>query len=221
MHESHQTAELVHIDLGVAFEQGKLLPTPELVPFRLTRDIVDGMGVLGVEGVYRRCCEHTLEVLQNNHEALMTILDVFVHDPLYSWTANVKVFRIAQLLRSHKSSHLYVGCRPCSGSSVRGWTVSATAAGSLSTSCPRPRSRLLAFSSASKYALVPLATAASCRLTFANVRAQEKLGGVVDGVVLTVQGHVNQLIQVRATSTSSPVAGLANMPAPVAAGGAK
>ena len=49
-----QTAEVVHIDLGVAFEQGKILATPETVPFRLTRDIVDGMGVAGVEGVYRR-----------------------------------------------------------------------------------------------------------------------------------------------------------------------
>ena len=49
-----KTAELVHIDLGVAFEQGKILPTPETVPFRLTRDIVDGMGVSGVNGVFRR-----------------------------------------------------------------------------------------------------------------------------------------------------------------------
>lgn len=49
-----QTAELVHIDLGVAFEQGRILPTPETVPFRLTRDIVDGMGISGVEGVFRR-----------------------------------------------------------------------------------------------------------------------------------------------------------------------
>ena len=29
------TAELVHIDLGVAFEQGRILPTPETIPFRL------------------------------------------------------------------------------------------------------------------------------------------------------------------------------------------
>ena len=49
-----QTAELVHIDLGVAFEQGRILPTPEAVPFRLTRDVVDGMGIAGVEGVFRR-----------------------------------------------------------------------------------------------------------------------------------------------------------------------
>lgn len=39
---------------GVAFEQGKILPTPETVPFRLSRDIVDGMGIAGVEGVFRR-----------------------------------------------------------------------------------------------------------------------------------------------------------------------
>jgi serine-protein kinase ATM len=49
-----KSAELIHIDLGVAFEQGRILPTPETVPFRLTRDIVDGMGVAGVEGVFRR-----------------------------------------------------------------------------------------------------------------------------------------------------------------------
>ena len=48
------TAELVHIDLGVAFEQGKILPTPERIPFRLTQDIVDGMGPSGVEGCFRR-----------------------------------------------------------------------------------------------------------------------------------------------------------------------
>jgi phosphatidylinositol kinase/protein kinase (PI-3 family) len=34
----NRTAEVVHIDLGIAFDQGKLLTTPELVPFRLTRN---------------------------------------------------------------------------------------------------------------------------------------------------------------------------------------
>ncbi len=29
-----RTAEMVHIDLGIAFEQGRILPTPETVPFR-------------------------------------------------------------------------------------------------------------------------------------------------------------------------------------------
>ncbi|KAJ7956242.1 Serine/threonine-protein kinase ATM [Quillaja saponaria] len=79
------TAEVVHIDLGVAFEQGLMLKTPERVPFRLTRDITDGMGVTGVEGVFRRCCEETLSVMRTNKEALLTIIEVFIHDPLYKW----------------------------------------------------------------------------------------------------------------------------------------
>ncbi|KAL1153771.1 hypothetical protein V6Z11_A09G199000 [Gossypium hirsutum] len=79
------TAEVVHIDLGVAFEQGLMLKTPERVPFRLTRDIIDGMGAAGVEGVFRKCCEETLSVMRTNKEALMTIIEVFIHDPLYKW----------------------------------------------------------------------------------------------------------------------------------------
>nr|XP_046246217.1 serine-protein kinase ATM isoform X2 [Scatophagus argus] len=83
-----QTAELVHIDLGVAFEQGKILPTPETVPFRLSRDIVDGMGITGVEGVFRRCCEKTMEVMRSSQEALLTIVEVLLYDPLFDWTMN-------------------------------------------------------------------------------------------------------------------------------------
>lgn len=43
-----------HLFVGIAFEQGRTLVTPETVPFRLTRDIIDGMGVSGIEGVFRR-----------------------------------------------------------------------------------------------------------------------------------------------------------------------
>ena len=79
------TGETIQIDLGIAFDQGKILSTPELVPFRLTRDIVDGMGSTGVEGVYRKCCEETLKVLRDKSHVLLTILDVFRHVPLYQW----------------------------------------------------------------------------------------------------------------------------------------
>uniref|UniRef100_A0A8C7HIJ7 non-specific serine/threonine protein kinase n=1 Tax=Oncorhynchus kisutch TaxID=8019 RepID=A0A8C7HIJ7_ONCKI len=92
-----QTAELVHIDLGVAFEQGKILPTPETVPFRLSRDIVDGMGITGVEGVFRRCCEKTMEVMRCSQEALLTIVEVLLYDPLFDWTMNpLKAFYLQQ-----------------------------------------------------------------------------------------------------------------------------
>ncbi|CAL1538508.1 unnamed protein product [Lymnaea stagnalis] len=81
-----QTAELVHIDLGIAFDMGHILPTPETVPFRLTRDIVDGMGVTGVEGAFRRCCENTMHVMKDNSESLLTIVQVLLYDPLSHWS---------------------------------------------------------------------------------------------------------------------------------------
>ena len=80
------TGEVVHIDLGIAFEQGRVLPVPEVVPFRLTRDLVDGMGITGTEGVFRRCCEFTLEALRVESYAIMSILGVLRYDPLYSWS---------------------------------------------------------------------------------------------------------------------------------------
>ncbi|OLN81563.1 Serine/threonine-protein kinase tel1 [Colletotrichum chlorophyti] len=91
----NKTGEVVHIDLGVAFEMGRVLPVPELVPFRLTRDIVDGMGITGTEGVFRRCCEFTLHALREETYSIMTILDVLRYDPLYSWS--ISPVRLAKL----------------------------------------------------------------------------------------------------------------------------
>ncbi|KAL0263600.1 Serine/threonine-protein kinase tel1 [Diplodia seriata] len=83
-----QSGEAVHIDLGVAFEAGRVLPVPEVVPFRLTRDVVDAMGYSGVEGVFRRCCEFTLDTLRDERDSIMTILNVLRYDPLYSWSVS-------------------------------------------------------------------------------------------------------------------------------------
>ncbi|BFZ57686.1 Serine/threonine-protein kinase tel1 [Savitreella phatthalungensis] len=76
---------VVHIDFGIAFEAGRLLAVPELVPFRLTRDWVDGMGQLGVEGVFRTCAELTLGVLRENSSTVLDVLAVLKADPLYNW----------------------------------------------------------------------------------------------------------------------------------------
>ncbi|XP_055632335.1 serine/threonine-protein kinase ATM [Toxorhynchites rutilus septentrionalis] len=90
-----KTAEIIHIDFGIAFELGKNLPTPETIPFRLSRDMVAGMGVSGIEGVFKKSCEKTLEILRNNHAPIMTILEVLLYDPLYSWNvmSNKKAVR--------------------------------------------------------------------------------------------------------------------------------
>ncbi|KAF7294192.1 hypothetical protein HMN09_01147600 [Mycena chlorophos] len=79
------TGDVVHVDFNCLFEKGKSLETPERVPFRLTQNIVDGLGVTGVEGVFRIACEVTLQLLRDNKDSLMSVLDAFIHDPLVEW----------------------------------------------------------------------------------------------------------------------------------------
>lgn len=79
------SGELVQIDFGIAFEHGMKLRIPERVPFRLTNDIVDGLGITGVDGTFRQCAQHTLRVLRESSELILTVLEVFKHDPLYTW----------------------------------------------------------------------------------------------------------------------------------------
>lgn len=94
----YTTMEVVHIDFGIAFEQGKCLNTPENVPFRLTRDIIAGMGVTGVEGVFRKSSEITMQVLRDNQHTILAILQVLLYDPLYMWTLTPKKARKTQSL---------------------------------------------------------------------------------------------------------------------------
>ncbi|KAI0720383.1 hypothetical protein C8T65DRAFT_736114 [Cerioporus squamosus] len=77
--------DVVHVDFDCLFEKGQALETPEIVPFRLTQNMVDGLGVTGVEGVFRISCEVTLRLLRENKDCLMNVLDAFVHDPLVEW----------------------------------------------------------------------------------------------------------------------------------------
>jgi serine/threonine-protein kinase ATR len=58
---------------------------PELVPFRLTKNMADAMGSTGVEGMFRRSCEETLRVLRSNRDSLMGVLETFTNDPLLEW----------------------------------------------------------------------------------------------------------------------------------------
>lgn len=79
------TGEVVHIDLGIAFDQGQALRIPETVPFRLSRDIVDGFGSTGYQGIFSRCAEITMNLLREQQDDIFTILDVLLYDPLYQW----------------------------------------------------------------------------------------------------------------------------------------
>ena len=51
--------------------QGETFDYPEIVPFRLTHNMVDAMGPMGYEGVFRRACEVTLRVMRDERDPLM------------------------------------------------------------------------------------------------------------------------------------------------------
>lgn len=42
----HESGELIHIDYECVFHKGKFLPVPEIVDFRLTKNLRYGMGYL-------------------------------------------------------------------------------------------------------------------------------------------------------------------------------
>ncbi|KAF9114717.1 Serine/threonine-protein kinase smg1 [Mortierella sp. AM989] len=79
------TGDLVHIDYNVCFEKGKRLRIPEIVPFRLSRNMLTSLGVTGVEGNFRVGCEQTMKVMRKNKEILVTLLEAFIYDPLVDW----------------------------------------------------------------------------------------------------------------------------------------
>ena len=70
-----------HVDFNCLFDKGLTFEKPEMVPFRLTHNMVDAFGVYGYEGPFRKSCELTLQILRQNEDTLMTILETFVYDP--------------------------------------------------------------------------------------------------------------------------------------------
>lgn len=112
-----KNGDVIHIDLGVAFEAGRVLPIPENVPFRLTRDIVDGMGVTQTEGVFRRCCEFTMDALREDKDSIMTLLNVLRYDPLYAWS--VSPLRAKRMQDAADDTNVAGGGVPRPGEGVR------------------------------------------------------------------------------------------------------
>ncbi|KAL0334542.1 UNVERIFIED_CONTAM: Serine/threonine-protein kinase ATR [Sesamum radiatum] len=90
------TGDCVHVDFSCLFDKGLQLEKPELVPFRLTQNMIDGLGITGYEGTYLRVCEIILSILRAHKETLVSVLETFIHDPLVEWT------------KSHKSSGVEV-----------------------------------------------------------------------------------------------------------------
>jgi len=72
---------IMHVDFNCLFDKGLTFDKPEMVPFRMTHNMVDAFGTFGVEGPFRKCCEITMTLLRNHEDGLMTVLETFLHDP--------------------------------------------------------------------------------------------------------------------------------------------
>jgi serine/threonine-protein kinase ATR len=70
-----------HVDFNCLFDKGLTFEKPELVPFRLTHNMVDAMGAYGYEGPFRKSSELTLGLLRQEKDTLMTVLETFLYDP--------------------------------------------------------------------------------------------------------------------------------------------
>ncbi|QIW94919.1 hypothetical protein AMS68_000437 [Peltaster fructicola] len=84
------TGGVFHVDFNCLFDKGLTFEKPEVVPFRLTRNMTDAMGPYGHEGPFRRSCEVTLGLLRQHKDTLMTILETFIHDPTTDFVAKKK-----------------------------------------------------------------------------------------------------------------------------------
>lgn len=84
------SGDCVHVDFNCLFNKGETFEYPEVVPFRLTHNMVEAMvcsfdwliihiiiyllihqGPLKTEGIFRRSCEVTMRVMRDQNDPLM------------------------------------------------------------------------------------------------------------------------------------------------------
>ena len=82
----YKTAKMVGIDFGHHFESAtQFLPFPELVPFRMTPQIVNVMKPLGSGGIIRETMVSCLQALVESKDVLLAAVEAFVKEPTQDW----------------------------------------------------------------------------------------------------------------------------------------
>lgn len=91
-----------HVDFNCLFDKGLTFEKPELVPFRLTHNMIDAMGTYGYEGPFRTAAELTLKCLRQYQDTLMTIMETFLYDPTTDFVGKPSKRKNAQVPESPK-----------------------------------------------------------------------------------------------------------------------
>ena len=85
------TGQIIPIDFGRAFGYGaEAQPVPELIPFRLTNQMLNVLQPLGVQPLLRADMIACMKALHANQRIILDTLEVFVHEPLMEWVAEVQ-----------------------------------------------------------------------------------------------------------------------------------
>ncbi|XP_039277003.1 LOW QUALITY PROTEIN: serine/threonine-protein kinase ATR-like [Nilaparvata lugens] len=81
---------VTHVDFSCLFNKGDRMEIPEVVPFRLTHNMVWAMGPTGYEGMFVEACEITVRLMRVHIEQLLSVVRPFIYDPLLEWNRNCK-----------------------------------------------------------------------------------------------------------------------------------
>ncbi|XP_046395507.1 DNA-dependent protein kinase catalytic subunit-like [Ischnura elegans] len=83
---SMASGNVIGIDFGYSFGTStQFLPVPELIPFRMTPQIMGLMQPMGEVGLIKESMIHALRSFQENYEILLATVDVFVKEPSVDW----------------------------------------------------------------------------------------------------------------------------------------
>ena len=85
------SGDCVHVDFDCLFGKGLTLEKPERVPFRLTPNMIDALGITGVEGLFTAAAEYAMQVMRANQQTMMSVLHTFIYDPLVEWREKTAV----------------------------------------------------------------------------------------------------------------------------------
>ncbi|XP_044756993.1 DNA-dependent protein kinase catalytic subunit-like isoform X2 [Coccinella septempunctata] len=98
---SLEDGHVIGIDFGYAFGTAtQMLPVPELIPFRLTPQIVSFMEPLGVMGHFRESMINTMKCLKEYKKLLVATMSVFIKEPSLDWLEIPKLHQESDITNS-------------------------------------------------------------------------------------------------------------------------
>ncbi|KND04346.1 uncharacterized protein SPPG_00077 [Spizellomyces punctatus DAOM BR117] len=95
------TGQIVGIDFGHAFGSAtEVLPIPELIPFRLTRQMELALEPLGISVLLEYPMINVLTAMRSRKDVLLNALNIFIKEPLMEW----RRFALSQAQKQGKTS---------------------------------------------------------------------------------------------------------------------